>query len=88
MSKEDKKILCVDCNREFIWTAAEQAFFEKKGFKEIPKRCPDCRKFRKTGESYEVKCSVCGKITKISFAPDPNTVWLCEDCTKKRVRGE
>ena len=88
MAKEDKKILCVDCSREFVWTAAEQAFFEKKGFKENPKRCPDCRKFRKSGEGYDIKCSVCGKTTKISFTPDKDTVWLCEDCAKKRVGGE
>ena len=85
MAKEDKTLVCADCNREFIWSASEQAFFEKKGFKEIPKRCPDCRKYRREEKGFEVKCQDCAKTTTLSFAPDKETVYLCEECAKKRA---
>lgn len=42
----DKKLICRDCNIEYIFTKEEQAFYLKKAFAE-PKRCPDCRKTRK-----------------------------------------
>lgn len=43
----DKKLVCKDCNTEFIFTAGEQAFYKEKGFENEPQRCPDCRKARK-----------------------------------------
>lgn len=42
----DKDIVCLDCEREFVFTAGEQEFFWSKGLAE-PKRCPSCRKFRR-----------------------------------------
>lgn len=44
---EDKKILCKDCGKEFIFTVGEQEFFKEKGFENDPVRCPDCRRTRK-----------------------------------------
>jgi hypothetical protein len=38
----DKKIKCIDCYKDFIFTAGEQEFFEEKGYSE-PIRCKDCR---------------------------------------------
>ena len=29
---EDKKIICKDCGKEFIFTVGEQEFFKEKGF--------------------------------------------------------
>lgn len=43
---EDKKIKCIDCHKDFIFTAGEQQFFEEKGYSE-PIRCKDCRSKRK-----------------------------------------
>ena len=43
---EDKKIKCIDCNKDFIFTAGEQEFFEEKGYS-VPIRCKDCRSKRK-----------------------------------------
>ncbi len=43
---EDKKIKCIDCHKDFIFTAGEQQFFEEKGFSE-PVRCKDFRNKRK-----------------------------------------
>jgi ssDNA-binding Zn-finger/Zn-ribbon topoisomerase 1 len=44
---EDKKIICKDCGKEFIFTVGEQEFFKEKGFDNDPVRCPDCRRARK-----------------------------------------
>ena len=43
----DKVIVCKDCNKEFVFTENEQAFYKEKGFENEPQRCPDCRKARK-----------------------------------------
>lgn len=43
----DKKLICKDCEKEFIFSEGEQAFYKEKGFDNEPVRCPDCRKKRK-----------------------------------------
>ena len=43
---EDIRIKCQDCGTEFIFSVAEQTFYEEKGFTQ-PKRCRLCRKNRK-----------------------------------------
>lgn len=48
MDFQDRPLQCLDCKNEFIFTAGEQEFYERKGFKEIPKRCKPCRDARKT----------------------------------------
>ena len=50
---EDKKIVCKDCNSEFIFTANEQKFYLENNF-ETPKRCKSCRKARKQKFKKEV----------------------------------
>ena len=47
ISMEDKTLVCMDCGKEFIWTAGEQEFYAQKGFENEPKRCPECRKANK-----------------------------------------
>jgi CxxC-x17-CxxC domain-containing protein len=42
---------CVDCGREFAFTAGEQRFYESKGFANKPTRCTDCRAARKAMRS-------------------------------------
>ncbi len=44
---KDKIIICKDCNKEFTFTAGEQAFYKEKGFENEPVRCPECRKAKK-----------------------------------------
>jgi hypothetical protein len=44
---DNRELTCIDCRRNFTWSAGEQAFFQEKGFTEPPKRCPDCRQARK-----------------------------------------
>ena len=47
LEMEDKKIICKDCGKEFIFTVGEQEFYKEKGFENDPVRCPECRKARK-----------------------------------------
>jgi DNA replicative helicase MCM subunit Mcm2 (Cdc46/Mcm family) len=44
--KQDKVIICSECQTEFLWTVGEQEFYENHNFVE-PKRCRECRKARK-----------------------------------------
>ena len=46
LQMEDKKLVCKDCGKEFVFTGSESNFYTIKGFPE-PKRCPECRKARK-----------------------------------------
>ena len=43
----DKKIKCIDCFKDFIFTAGEQEFFEERGYSE-PIRCKECRSKKKS----------------------------------------
>ena len=47
MSYEDKTIVCVDCEQEFVHSAEDQARYAERGFTNEPKRCRDCREKRK-----------------------------------------
>ncbi|HZS39766.1 MAG TPA: zinc-ribbon domain containing protein [Polyangia bacterium] len=51
MDFQDRPLQCIDCKNEFVFTAGEQEFYEKKGFREIPKRCKPCREARKARRS-------------------------------------
>jgi CxxC-x17-CxxC domain-containing protein len=44
----DRQITCMDCGQPFLFTAGEQEFYERKGFREEPKRCKPCRDARKS----------------------------------------
>jgi CxxC-x17-CxxC domain-containing protein len=48
MEFQDRPIECIDCKNQFVFTAGEQEFYERKGFREVPKRCKPCRDARKT----------------------------------------
>ena len=48
MSFQDLQVECIDCHQPFVFTAGEQQFYDRKGFKETPKRCKTCRETRKT----------------------------------------
>ncbi len=47
---QDEFLSCVDCSRQFTFTAGEQEFFAQKGFQNKPNRCPECRAARKAGQ--------------------------------------
>jgi hypothetical protein len=39
---QDRILICVDCNEEFVFTVSAQEYFLEKGFTEEPKRCKSC----------------------------------------------
>lgn len=43
----DRTLVCKDCNKEFIFTEGEQAFYKEKGFENDPQRCMECRRAKK-----------------------------------------
>jgi CxxC-x17-CxxC domain-containing protein len=47
MEYQDRQITCLDCSQPFLFSAGEQEFYARKGFREEPKRCKPCRETRK-----------------------------------------
>lgn len=39
---DDKILICVDCNEEFVFTVSAQEYFLERGITEEPKRCKSC----------------------------------------------
>ena len=73
MLKEDDIILnCRQCGKDFVFSKAEQEFYEEKGF-ELPRRCKECRSPHPT-RSNHLNCSQCG----ITFEEDASV--YCNTC--------
>jgi CxxC-x17-CxxC domain-containing protein len=89
---EDRRITCVDCSDEFVWTAGEQAFFHDKGLVNDPKRCPPCKVHKRnrmaaleagvTQKKVEVavRCARCGERTTVPFYPSQGRPVYCRSC--------
>ena len=92
---QDKTIVCVDCNAEFVFTAGEQEFYAQKGFSNAPTRCPSCRAARKASresgsfggrggggerQMFPATCAQCGKQTEVPFQPSGDRPVYCSDC--------
>ena len=85
---------CVDCGRQFPFTAGEQEFFAMKGFTNKPNRCSQCRAARKSGrpgngggrggaarrEMFTATCSQCGGVAEVPFQPRGDKPVYCRDC--------
>jgi len=56
----DRQLTCMDCGQPFVFTAGEQEFYERKGFKEEPKRCKNCREARKTRRNGDFMAGASG----------------------------
>ena len=54
MEFQDKVLKCVDCGKDFVFTAGEQLFFHDKQFHNDPKRCKACKLKRGGGSSVRV----------------------------------
>lgn len=91
----DVSIKCIDCNRDFIWTAGEQIFFRDKNLKNPPKRCKPCKQAKNeriaaitaaqtTGIRQKievtVQCASCGEITTVPFYPSQGRPVYCRSC--------
>ncbi|MBI4084383.1 MAG: zinc-ribbon domain containing protein [Candidatus Levybacteria bacterium] len=96
MAFQDQSLTCRDCGKEFVWTASEQEFYQKKGFENAPVRCPECRaakkqrmngdggRFQGPRQQYEITCSNCGKKDTVPFQPRGDRPVLCRDCFQKQ----
>jgi CxxC-x17-CxxC domain-containing protein len=100
MEFRDKVLNCIDCGREFVFTAGEQIFFRDKNFKNEPKRCKNCKSRRVailsspqgSGNGHQFSrietqavCSQCGKETTVPFRPTQGRPIFCRECfTHKR----
>ena len=92
---EDRSILCIDCDSDFVWTAGEQAFFRDKGLLNPPKRCKECKQAKnerlaaiaaaqasgvKQRIEVAVKCARCGEGTTVPFYPSQGRPVYCRSC--------
>ena len=57
MTYVDRTLNCVDCGVEFIHSAADQEYYQQKGFVSDPKRCTSCRASRRATRDggYDVR---------------------------------
>lgn len=92
---QDVTIFCIDCGREFVWTAGEQAFFRDKHLQNPPKRCKPCKHAKndrlaaiaaaqasgvKQRIEVSVKCARCGETTTVPFYPSQGRPVFCRSC--------
>jgi CxxC-x17-CxxC domain-containing protein len=92
---QDRSINCIDCGRDFIWTAGEQAFFRDKNLQNPPKRCKDCKQAKnerlaaiaasqasgvRQRIEVTVSCARCGEVTTVPFYPSQGRPVFCRSC--------
>ena len=91
MEFQYKILKCVDCGKDFIFTAGEQLFFHDKQFHNDPKRCKACKLKRGGGSSVRAEtrthCSVCGQETTVPFRPTQGRPVLCRSCFEQNRRA-
>ena len=95
MNFQDKTLVCRDCGKDFVWTASEQEFYQKKGFENEPVRCPDCRALKKQRmnqdrperQSFEITCAECGKTDTVPFKPRGDRPVYCREHFKNHRQG-
>jgi CxxC-x17-CxxC domain-containing protein len=91
MDFQDKVLKCVDCGKDFVFTAGEQLFFHDKQFHNDPKRCKACKLKRGGSSSVRAEtrtnCSVCGQETTVPFRPTQGRPVLCRSCFEQSRRS-
>lgn len=92
---ENITIGCIDCAKEFIWTAGEQTFFRDKQLQNPPKRCKECKQAKnerlaaitaaqssgiKQRIEVSVNCARCEATTTVPFYPSQGRPVYCRSC--------
>ena len=92
---EDQSILCIDCGKDFIWTAGEQNFYRDKELQNPPKRCKTCKQAKnerissiaaakaagiKQKIEVAVYCASCKGYTTVPFYPSQGRPVYCRSC--------
>ena len=93
MSFQDKSLQCADCGQEFEFTSGEQEFYASRGLQNDPRRCPECRRARKSErrggdygaprQMFPAICAACGIDTEVPFEPREERPVYCSDCFTK-----
>lgn len=78
---------CVECGRDFLLTAGEQAFYAGKGF-ELPKRCKECRAKRKQVREHELALIQEEKRKQENAQSEEELKQLLNNCLFKQVPFE
>ncbi len=92
---EDENILCIDCGKDFVWTAGEQKFYRDKELQNPPKRCKECKQAKnerissiaaakasgiKQKIEVAVYCANCKGYTTVPFYPSQGRPVYCRSC--------
>jgi CxxC-x17-CxxC domain-containing protein len=92
---EDVTILCIDCGKQFTWTAGEQKFYFDKKLQNPPKRCKECKQAKnerissiaaakasgiKQKIEVAVHCASCKGYTTVPFYPSQGRPVYCRSC--------
>src|SRR6185369_11053533 len=92
---EDRSIVCIDCSKDFVWTAGEQTFFRDKQLQNPPKRCKECKQAKnerlaaitaaqasgvKQRIEVTVNCARCSAKTTVPFYPSQGRPVYCRSC--------
>lgn len=94
MQVQDRKIVCQVCGKVFVLSARAQIEMRNKGFTNLPRRCPSCRKSgkgrqhpggRSHRQLYHVKCSFCHRFFDSPQRAELGVEILCPAC--KVIRG-
>jgi CxxC-x17-CxxC domain-containing protein len=85
MSYQDKTLTCRDCGQEFTWTAGEQEYYAQKGFANEPRRCPDCRRARKSQQGGGGYASAGGYSAGGGYERPQRQMYpaVCSNCGKE-----
>jgi len=75
---------CEKCSKEFLITAQEQKFYEKKSLP-IPQLCPKCRRDRRRGlrnipKLFKRTCDKCKTALLSTYPTDSPYQVYCEKC--------
>jgi CxxC-x17-CxxC domain-containing protein len=91
----DIAIECIDCEKDFVWSAGAQTFYYDKGLIHPPKRCKQCKRAKNrrlaaverariNGKPALIRitatCSKCNKRTTIPFYPSQGRPVYCREC--------
>lgn len=86
----DETLVCVECGKEFVFSAGEQAFYKEKGYVNKPKRCRECRNAKQAKSQtertyYYAVCDECGAEAKLPFEPSADKPVYCSVCHGKHL---
>ncbi|MBI2453343.1 hypothetical protein HYV56_01425 [Candidatus Peregrinibacteria bacterium] len=80
---------CIECTKNYKIIPQELIFYKKLEIP-LPRRCPDCRHFKRrklrNGKIiYDRNCAKCGKEIKTTYSPNQKEIVYCETCYLQMV---